>query len=110
MAMLAVLLNADQGEVTVGSRAVSRLAHLGVTSVALLGDERTNCIVLEGWAFDPESSVSDVVSAIADDTRSIRALQLVMQIAVEGVSRTGEAEKSSPLISASPLISEGGKS
>jgi hypothetical protein len=49
MAMLVVLLEADGGDVPLGSRAVDRLARLGVTNVALLRDERTVCTVLEGW-------------------------------------------------------------
>ena len=51
MAMLVVLFESDEGEVLLGSRAVTRLARLGVTSVALLSDDRTICVVLEGWAF-----------------------------------------------------------
>ena len=56
MAMLVVLLEADGGDVPLGSRAVNRLARLGVTNVALLRDEQTVCMVLEGWAFDPACS------------------------------------------------------
>jgi len=80
--MLVVLLEADEGEVTVGSRAVDQLARLGVTSLALLGDKRTACIVVDGWAFDPVRSADQVVSAISDGTRSARVLHSVMFTAV----------------------------
>jgi len=49
MAMLVVLLEVDRGDVPLGPRAVGRLARLGVTNVALLRDEQTVCMVLEGW-------------------------------------------------------------
>ena len=104
MAMLVVLFESDEGEVLLGSRAVTRLARLGVTSVALLSDDRTICVVLEGWAFDPAGSPSDVVSAISAITRSARTLQPAMQITVEGVPRTCEAGKTGP------LITDGGES
>jgi hypothetical protein len=89
MAMLVVLLEADGGDVPLGSRAVDRLSRLGVTNVALLRDEQTVCMVLEGWAFDPAGSASEVVSTISAGTRSGRALQPVMQIAVESSSAIG---------------------
>ncbi len=98
MAMLVVLLDADEGEVTLGSRAVDQLARLGVTSVALLGDERTVCIVLEGWAFDPTGSAGEVVSAISRGTRSVRVLRSLMYTAVEPVYPAMETTKSNPWV------------
>jgi len=83
MAMLAVLLERDDGEVPLGSRVVGDLARLGITSVALLRDEQSVCIVMEGWAFDPATSAGDVVSTISVGSPSARALQPVMQISVE---------------------------
>ena len=96
MAMLVVLLEADGGDVPLGPRAVARLARLGVTNVALLRDEQTVCMVLEGWAFDPVGSASEVVSTISVGMHSGRALQPVMQIAVEGSSAIGSAKSTSP--------------
>jgi hypothetical protein len=84
MAMLVVLLEVDEGELTLGSRAADQLARLGVTSVALLGDERTVCVVVEGWAFDPVGSASQVASAISAATRSVRVLRPLMHAAVAG--------------------------
>jgi hypothetical protein len=72
MAMLVVLLESDDGDVPLGSRAVNRLARRGVTSVALLSDDRTICIVLEGWAFNPAGSATEVMSAISAAARAAR--------------------------------------
>jgi len=83
VATLVVLLEADEGEVTLGSRAVGHLARLGVTSVAVFGDERTLCIALEGWAFDAAGSANEVVSAISVATRSVQVLRPVMHTAME---------------------------
>jgi hypothetical protein len=76
---------------------VDRLARLGVTNVALFSDDRTICIVLEGWAFDPAGSASDVVSAISAATRSTRGLQPAMQITVESVPRNWSGGTGQPL-------------
>src|ERR1700694_198508 len=94
MAMLVVLLETEEGEVALGSHAVSDLARAGVTSVALLGDERTICIVVEGWAFDPARSARVVLRAISAARRSIRVLRPVMHTSVEGVPATVEMNKS----------------
>ncbi len=47
MAMLVVLLETEDGEGVLGSRAVNSLAHLGITSVAVLRDARTMRIVFD---------------------------------------------------------------
>ena len=100
MAMLVVLLQAAEGDVLLGSLVVNSLAGLGVTSFALLRDERTICIVLEGWAFNPVGSASDVLSTMSAATRSAQLLQPAMQMAIETVPRTGKA---------GPVIAEGGE-
>jgi hypothetical protein len=92
MAMLVLLLRAAEGDVLIGALAVHRLACLGVTSLAVLCDGRTICIVLDGWAFDAASSTSDVVSAISAVRRSVQMLQPSMQIAVEALPGTNQAE------------------
>jgi hypothetical protein len=94
--MLVVLLRADEGDVPLGSLAITRLAHLGVTSVALLRDQQTICIVLEGWALDPAGSSHDVISALSATGRSAQPLQPSMHVSVEAVNQTRRGE-SSPL-------------
>lgn len=90
MAMLVVLLEADEHElVSLGSHAVSSLARLGVTTVALLRDAETVCVVLEGWAFDPAESAGDAVASVSPEARSARTLHPVMHMAVHGVSSDG---------------------
>ena len=86
MAMLVVLLHAAEGDVPLGSVAVNSLARLGVTNVAVLHDDRTICVVLEGWAFDPAGSVTEVVSAISAAKRSVQTLQSAMQVAIDAVA------------------------
>ena len=86
MAMLVVLLESDGGDVALGSHAVDRLGRLGVTSVALLRDERTACVVLEGWAFDPATAACEIISMVSAGMRSARALKPVMQMALQGSS------------------------
>jgi hypothetical protein len=83
MAMLVVLLESDEGELLLGSRAMNGLARLGVSSVALLADERTTCVVLEGWAFDAARSACDAVAAISRTSRSVRVLSSVMHTFVQ---------------------------
>ncbi len=95
MAMLVILLQAAEGDVPLGSLAVSSLARLGVTNVALLRDARTICVVLEGWAFDPVGSVSEVVSAISAATRPTQTLHSAMQMTVKALPRTGGTERTS---------------
>jgi hypothetical protein len=89
--MLVVLLQVAEGDVPLGAMAVQWLARLGVTSLALLCDERTFCVVLEGWVFDPAGSTGDVVSAFSAARRSVQTLQPAMQMAVAAVPRIGEA-------------------
>jgi hypothetical protein len=95
MAMLVVLLQAAEGDVPLGSVAVSSLARLGVTNVAVLRDEQTICVVLEGWAFDPVGSVSEVLSTISAATRSTQTLHSAMQITLQALRSAGGRETNS---------------
>ena len=81
MAMLLVLLPAGTST-CLRSDAVSALARVGITSVALVRDERSVGVVVEGWAFDPIGSTEAVLAALSESPRGLRALQPVMQIAV----------------------------
>ena len=55
MAILLVLMPAGT-KACLRSDALSALARLGVTRVALVRDERSTGVVVEGWAFDPIGS------------------------------------------------------
>ena len=67
------------------------MARLGVTTVALLSDAETVCVVLEGWAFDPTESASEAVAAVSPDPRPARTLYPVVHMAVQGAS-SGQKE------------------
>jgi len=77
--MLLVLLPAG-AKTCLRSEAVSALARVGVTSVALVRDERSIGVVVEGWAFDPVGSAEAVVAAVSGRSRRARTLQPVMEM------------------------------
>src|SRR5687767_14049804 len=52
-----------------------RACAAGRTSIAVLRDERTVGLVLEGWAFDPNGSTDAVISAVASPGARVRTLQ-----------------------------------
>lgn len=79
---MVVLVENDVPNVPLDADVVSELARLGVTNLALVRDERTVGIVLEGWAFDPEASASAALSALAGDRGDARALHPVAQMSV----------------------------
>lgn len=82
MAMVVVLLPASEAEPTLQPAAVSTLARLGVTSVALVRDERTLALVVEGWAFEARRSAEAVVAALAADGTSAQTLHPIAEMAV----------------------------
>ena len=81
MAMMVVLVAAD-AEPSLQPAAVSELAHLGVTSVAVLRNERTMGFVVEGWAFDPCRSAEAIVAAVASPGARARTLHPLVEMAV----------------------------
>jgi hypothetical protein len=80
--MMVVLLEALDGEFCVRPDQVAELARLGVSSLALLRDERTVGIVLEGWLFDPARAGVAALAGLGDGGR---ALHPVLQMAVSAV-------------------------
>jgi hypothetical protein len=83
---MTVLLLDTADEFSVREDLVAELARLGVTSVALVRDEQTVAIVLEGWLFDPVHSAEAAAEAAGVAHRA-RALRPVMQLAVSGGAR-----------------------
>lgn len=77
--MLLVLLPAGTNT-CLRSDAVSALVSIGVTSVALVRDETSTGVVVEGWAFDPVGSAEAVITAVSGGGRWARALQPVMEM------------------------------
>jgi hypothetical protein len=82
VAIVVVLLPASEADPSLRPAAVSKLALLGVTSVAVVRDDQTVGLVLEGWAFDPRRSGEAVVEAVAGPRSSARTLHPLLQLAV----------------------------
>jgi hypothetical protein len=81
MALLVLLIPADQDDLSLGAKNVEALARLGVTSVSLARDEQTAAVILEGWAFDPASHGA-ALAALGASRKTARALQPVVEMAV----------------------------
>lgn len=88
MAMLVVLLDDPTGEFSLRQELVASLAQLGVTNVALVRDEQTVGIVLEGWLFDPARSNGEVADAFGN-APSQRTLHPVLQLGVSTAALAG---------------------
>lgn len=88
MAMTVVLLDEPNGEFCLRREFVDTLARLGVTSVALLRDERTVGIVLEGWLFDPARS-TDAVAEAFGPASGARTLHPILHLAVSTAAHEG---------------------
>jgi hypothetical protein len=88
VAMTVLLLDGADGEFCLRPELVSELAQLGVTNVALVRDEQTVGIVLEGWLFDPELSADAAAEAIRA-TPAARTLRPVMNVAVAAAAGKG---------------------
>jgi hypothetical protein len=79
---LAVLLVEGSDEVPLGADVVTRLSGLGITHVALVGDGESTGLVIEGWAFDPQSSEA-AAAVLGVEARTLRPLvQMAVSAAV----------------------------
>lgn len=92
MATMVVLFETDEPEVSLDASTIGELSELGVTNLALVRDERTVGVVLEGWAFDPATSAGAALSTLAGDGRGVRALYPVGEMAVSAAQRKGALE------------------
>jgi hypothetical protein len=79
--MMVLLLGNADGEFCLRQGLVSELAGLGVTNLALVRDEQTVGIVLEGWLFEPTRSAGAVAEAVGA-AAGARTLHPVMHLAV----------------------------
>jgi hypothetical protein len=86
--MMVVLLGPADGEFCLRPDHVYELARLGVTNVALLRDEQSVGIVLEGWSFDPARSSRAAAEAVG--ANRARTLHPVLQMAVSTDRLGGE--------------------
>src|SRR5947209_6918493 len=64
VAIVVVLVPADSGGDGLVATNLRRLGELGVTNVAVVRDDTTVGVVLEGWAFDPARSGREAASLV----------------------------------------------
>ena len=88
VAMVVVIFENSGKEPALPPKSLERLAELGVSSVALVRDEATAGLVLEGWAFDPLRAREAVLDALGAGTEA-RTLQPLAQIAVSAARDQG---------------------
>ena len=88
MAMLVVLLDDPTGEFSLSQDLVTSLAQLGISNAALVRDEQTAGIVLEGWLFDPARSAGAAAAALGAES-TVRVLLPVLQLAVSTAAHEG---------------------
>ena len=92
MAILVVLLPASEAEPSLQPAAIAKLARLGVTSVAVVRDDQSVGLVVEGWAFDPSRSARAVVDAVAGPMPGVRILHPLLELAVTTSARENSDE------------------
>jgi hypothetical protein len=88
VAIMVVLVDEASGDFCLRREFVDKLARLGVTSVALVRDEATVGIVLEGWLFDPARSAGAVAEAFGTAS-GVRTLHPVLHMAVSIAANEG---------------------
>jgi hypothetical protein len=82
MAMMVVLMRATGAEEALQPGVLAALGSLGVTTVSLVGDDRTLGVVIEGWAFDPRRSAGAAVSALGGGEVSRSILHPIAELAI----------------------------
>lgn len=85
---MTVLLVPGREEVALTAAALERLRALGVTNVAVVRDQQSVGLVLEGWAFDPARSAGDALTAVSADGEA-RTLYPVVEMAVSAAPNGG---------------------
>jgi hypothetical protein len=93
---MVVLLGHATGEFCLRQQAAEKLARLGVTSVAVVGNQKTVGIILEGWLFDPARSAGAAAAAVGAPPGA-PVLYPILQAAVSAAVDEGgpDAEKMS---------------
>ncbi|MGH2546118.1 MAG: hypothetical protein ACRDHJ_04490 [Actinomycetota bacterium] len=80
--MIAVLMLPAGADISLGAETSARLARFGITHAALLADDDQVAVVLEGWAFDPDSSAADAAGVVAGARQTSRVLRCLAEVAV----------------------------
>ena len=97
MAKVLMLWPAD-ADLRIGSIQASQLAALGVTSLALLRDDESVGVVLDGWAFDPARSARAAGAVLVAELQS-RILLPVLEVGVTSANVIGDTDDSTPATS-----------
>jgi hypothetical protein len=87
VATAVVLLPVPQNEESLRRAALTTLAGLGVTGLAVVGDDRTLGLVVEGWAFDPRRSADALTAALAASPAGARTLYPLLEMALSPAAR-----------------------
>jgi len=82
MAIALLIAGPGADEPVVGPEAVARLADVGISRLALLGDGSLTGVVLEGWAFDPAHIDEAVRAVYPTGSAGIRILHALEHVAV----------------------------
>jgi hypothetical protein len=93
--------SAPREEPSLHPAVIEALARLGVTSIAVVRDDQTLGLVIEGWAFDPGRSAEAVVAALGSPDGA-QTLYPLLELAVspaapptaDGTQRTGGIQSS----------------
>lgn len=80
--MMVVLMRAAGAEGVLRPGVLAALESLGVTTVSLVGDDRTLGVVVEGWAFDSNRSAGAVVSALGGGDVGRSILHPIAELAI----------------------------
>jgi hypothetical protein len=90
--MTTVMLIADNhaGQPVVGPDAAERLGSLGITRIALLRDESSTAVVLEGWAFDPARTDEATRAVFPAGGTRLRTFHEVQHVAVSSAHQAWE--------------------
>jgi hypothetical protein len=88
VATMVVLLDQTNGEFCLRQQLVEKLGRLGVTSVAVVRDERTVGIIFEGWLLDPFRSAGAAAAAVGAPSDA-PVLHPVLQMAVSTAADEG---------------------
>lgn len=92
---MVVLVLPVRSDVSVGPETAARLARFGIGHAALLGDQSSVAVVLEGWAFDPQRSAAAAAEVIAPG-EAYRILRPVAEVTVVAGSEPSHARLGLP--------------
>jgi hypothetical protein len=97
--MLLVLVT-NRAPLALGADLARRLAHLGVSRVAILQDEAGLALALEGWAFDPIRSAGSALEVLGPGARAARSMQQVAEVGIAAGPTDGRESEDGAAVSA----------